>query len=640
MTERRFFATLRHATASIRYIALAVLLTAAQVARADSPPSARRVFSSVLTTAEDIIQPDSDAVPTTLVATIKVARCDGLPKAALGVVAHIAYQAPDRLRISVDYDGQTYTAARMGNNLWVNEPSKNFAVLGRPGVPRFASDPASIDKTVLPPFALPLSRFRMKMASYAVETQSLRTERLDNLDCYGIKLRPRSAVNDLVDFHGFQAEIWVHSNDYLPARIVVFNDQGVNVQLDVTDARLVPAWPDDAWRLHATAAENVSIVAVSHLLRMLEIAPTMASEKAQPLPPADGKRYVLAREGKGRLEMIDGTRVLFLKGSPVEMGTQHGVLLREQVKAVCERILFGVGVGSSFARGSWFFGDIEAAEARLRPFMDARYLQEQDALANAAGIDQREARLANFFPELFHCTGFSIFGKATVDGKMYHGRVLDYLRGVGLEQNAVVIVHQPDFGYAWVNIGYAGFVGTVTAMNEKGISIGEMGGGGYGQWDGKPMAHLMREVMEKASTLEEAVKIMRQSPRTCQYYYVISDGKTRQAVGVAANPNEFATLAPGEFHPLLPLPQPDTVLLSAGHRYEALVERVKANYGHFDAQSALMLMEPPVCMESNIQSVLFEPETLDFWVANADSDHVASLARFTHYNLKDLLKEQ
>jgi hypothetical protein len=44
--------------------------------------------------------------------------------------------------------------------------------------------------------------------------------------------------------------------------------------------------------------------------------------------------------------------------------------------------------------------------------------------------------------------------------------VLDYLRGIGLEQNAVVMVYQPDYGNAWVNLGYAGFIGSVTAMNE------------------------------------------------------------------------------------------------------------------------------------------------------------------------------
>src|SRR6185436_15084926 len=162
--------------------------------------------------------------------------------------------------------------------------------------------------------------------------------------------------------------------------------------------------------------------------------------------------------------------------------------------------------------------------------------------------DKEEIRLANFFPELFHCSGFALMGKATAGGKIYHGRILDYLRGLGLEQNAVVIVNKPDQGNAWVNVSYAGFVGSVTAMNEKHVAIGEMGGGGEVQWDGKPMAQLVREVMEKANSIEEAVEIFRRGPRTCEYYYVISDGNSKRAVGIRATPTEFETVWAGEQH--------------------------------------------------------------------------------------------
>ena len=50
-------------------------------------------------------------------------------------------------------------------------------------------------------------------------------------------------------------------------------------------------------------------------------------------------------------------------------------------------------------------------------------------------------------------------------------------------------------------------------------------------------------------------------------------------------------------------------------------------------------MTRPVCLGSNIHSVLFDPETLDFWVANADSKNPASHTRYTKYNLAELLKD-
>jgi hypothetical protein len=187
-------------------------------------------------------------------------------------------------------------------------------------------------------------------------------------------------------------------------------------------------------------------------------------------------------------------------------------------------------------------------------------------------------------------------------------------------------------------VSYAGFISSVTAMNEKRISVGEMGGRGEGNWDGKPMAQLVREVMEKADSLEEAVELMRTGPRTCEYFYVLADGKQRKAVGIAATPTTFEVIKPGEAHPRLPHPFKDVVLMSAGDRYEKLAERVKAGYGKFDADAARHLMDRPVAMTSNIHSVLFAPDTLDFWVANADAKNVASHCRYTHYNLAELLK--
>jgi len=607
--------------------------------RPGSSLQGRIVLGSILRAWENIVEPASDTGPRTFVAQFKVSRADGLPKAAAGATGEIAFQAPDHLRLSAVVDGNEYSIGRDGNELWMDEPGKHFAVLGQNGIAPFRAEPANLDATVLAPFTLPVSRTRIALASLMLNTELLPSQKIAGDKCQVLRLDPKAVVADLLHFKAGTADLWVHASDHLPARITYGDGNKINVQVDFTQAKYVQPWNADQWKLHAKPDEKVQTVALSHLVKFLELAPRMMTEKCPTLPPATGERHVVAVEGQGRLEMIDGTRVLFLKGSPEQMGRQHGTLLKKEIHAVASRILYGVGVGSSFERGSWFIGDIEAAEARLEPFMDKRYLREENAIAKAAGMDVQEARLANFFPELFHCTGFALMGKATKDGHIYHGRVLDYLKGVGLEQNAVVIIHQPDYGNAWANISYAGFVGSVTAMNDKGISIGEMGGRGSGDWDGKPMAHLMREVMEKASTLDEAVKIMRDSPRTCQYYYVIADGKAHDAIGIAANPREFITIKPGEFNPLLPHPQPDTVLLSAGNRYEELASRVKAGTGTFDADSARHLMDPPVCMESNIQSVLFEPDTLDFWVANADSQHVASLTRYTHYNLRDLLRE-
>jgi len=423
-----------------------------------------------------------------------------------------------------------------------------------------------------------------------------------------------------------------------PQSVRVQDGEKLDVQVDFTDWATSRDISKQAGWNEVRETPEPERVALSHLAKFVDVTLSNLNSKAEPLPPVMGKRSVLAHSGAGRLEDHDGTKVLFLKGTPEEMGTQHGELLKEEIRAVTDRILYGIGVGSSFAKGRWFFGEIQEAVSHLHPHTDPRYLREMDSLALAAGLEQEESRLSNFFPELFHCSGFALHGSATVDGTMYHGRVLDYMRGVGLEQNAVVMIYEPDEGNAWANVGYAGFIGTVTAMNERHIAIGEMGGRGEGNWDGKAMVQLMREVMEKADTLEEAVAIMDRGPRTCEYYYVISDAKSGKSVGIAATPEKFETILPGAMHPQLPSPVKDTVLMSAGDRYTELSRRFKAGFGTFDAESARELMTHPVCMKSNIQSVLFEPGSLDFWFANADSKNVASHTRYGKYNLGELLK--
>lgn len=331
----------------------------------------------------------------------------------------------------------------------------------------------------------------------------------------------------------------------------------------------------------------------------------------------------IATCGNGWLEKINGYHVLHLKGTPYEMGYQHGVLLRESVRKNLDTLLRVKGDQTLVEVAGFKLKPRDVLTqiiAVQKPFVAKKFTDEMDGLAAGAGLPTDDIRAANFIPELFHCSGFAIAGGATADGTLYHGRVLDYATDWGLQEHAVVIVAEPDDGIPYVNISYAGFVGSVTGMNVKHISIGEMGGSGLGNWQGVPMAQLMREVIETAETLDDAIKVFQDNPRTCQYFYVIADGKTGESVGMEATWEKVDVIRAGQAHPLLPHAVKECALLSAGDRYQELVRRVKAGSGTFTAGSALTLMDRPVAMGSNLHNVLFEPASTKFWVANAAAD--------------------
>lgn len=360
------------------------------------------------------------------------------------------------------------------------------------------------------------------------------------------------------------------------------------------------------------------------------------------LPPssrtAKTTMEVIAKDpaGHGLLCETNGKRLLLVEGSPEQMGAAHGRLLRESIHKLTERVVYGVGAADSMASGIWWFDRVAEIERRAGPHLPARFVAECDAMAQAAGVSVRDARAANLFPERFHCSGVALRGKATADGRILHARVLDYMRDIGLQDYACVMVFIPEKKHAWISAGYAGFLGTVTAMNERGLAVGEIGGRGEGQWDGIPMSFLLRDVMERAATVEEALEILRKAPRTCEYYYVLSD-KTRAMAAVHCQPDQMTILRPGQQHPQLPTVPEDTVLISAGDRAKVLSNRIQKEFGRIDVSKLTEIIKRPVAMNSNLHDAVFAPETLEVWIADAGRKTAACDEPYAHFNLQQLL---
>lgn len=378
------------------------------------------------------------------------------------------------------------------------------------------------------------------------------------------------------------------------------------------------------------------------LLALVAISISQLVAVAEDSQPAKGVQRTIARCGKGWLETIDGYPVLHLKGTPYEMGYQHGALLRDHCRQNMKTILVDQAQSVNLVEVGPLKVNprhaIDLIVAIQRPYIDARFFEEMEGLA--AGSEQKveDVRAGNFLPELFHCSGFALAKSATKNGNMLHGRVLDYAIDWGLQDHAVVIVYEPEGRLPWVNVSYAGFIGSVTGMNAEKICVGEMGGGGLGHWSGRPMALIVRDALETAKSLDDAIATFRDGPRTCQYYYVISDGENNEAVGMEASWDVFTLIRPGETHPMLAKPVKDCVLLSAGDRYDELSKQAAAGVGKFTIESALKLMDRPIAMESNLHNVLFEPATSKFFVANASSDKKpAAEQKYYAFQLSDLL---
>jgi len=363
-----------------------------------------------------------------------------------------------------------------------------------------------------------------------------------------------------------------------------------------------------------------------------------AGEILAPSPLLTDPQPTEKKVAHGELRWVDGQRVILLHGTPEEIGRAHGELLKDEAQRCIDSVLCTFGTMQTVRTGRWFKQDLADAYVRLSPHIPEDHKRETRALARSLGMDEKLVETLNVFPELFHCSGFALFGKATIDGKLYHGRVLDYMTTIGLQDSAATFIVAVNGKIPFANVGYAGCIGSVSGMNNKAISLGEMGGGGEGKWDGAPMATLMRRALEECSTLDEVMNLWKTSPRTCEYYYVFADGKTNRAVGVSATPEAIEFIPAGQSHPRLGEGIQDAVVLSAGDRLVRLRERVQERYGKVDAEAGQWLMCRPVAMESNLHNVLFVPADGILYVANADHKRPAAERPYAKLDLTALLK--
>lgn len=405
----------------------------------------------------------------------------------------------------------------------------------------------------------------------------------------------------------------------------------VNVRIQMREPRLKKDSSIDLGDARAVAIDRAELE--RHVVRGVRRGLEVLSPSPLLTSPIKRNRRV----PHGELRWIDGQRVVLLQGTPKQIGRAHGQLLKAESLRCMDSVLHMFGTFQTINTGRWFKHDLENAYKQLDAHIPADHKAETAALAMAVGVDPQLAQTLNVFPELFHCSGFAVFGKATSDGKLYHGRVLDYMTTIGLQDAATTFVIAVDGKIPFVNVGYAAFIGSVSGMNARQISLGEMGGRGEGQWNGVPMATLMRRALEECETLDNVMSLWENSPRTCEYYYVFADGKTKRAVGVAATGESIEFVHPGQADQRLGEGIEDAVVLSSGSRLKTLRARVIEHHGKIDIDLAKYLMSRPVAMQSNLHNVLFVPEDGVLFVANADHKRPAAERPYLRLELNQLL---
>jgi isopenicillin-N N-acyltransferase like protein len=394
------------------------------------------------------------------------------------------------------------------------------------------------------------------------------------------------------------------------------------------------------------------------LLRIDTMHPMIRSDVI--LSPEDEARIL----AKARLTWTEDKkiRVLITRGTPYERGYQHGKLLRKEVQ---DNLLFLYRKALLKFRSDELFAEVYE---RMRPFIPQDYIDEMHGLAHGAKIplhvihhihvlaDMGEwggkKRLGKLLKDMMSgdlmtmCSNIAIEPEASDRGQFIVVRILDWgLHKIShLHKYPLINIEVPEEGgIVSANIGWVGYLGAVSGMNAEGITLGEMG---YRDppgevLEGIPMPFLLREVMKKSHNLADVRKVVGESIGTNSYVFLMSDGKTKESELYIKDRKRFLTFKPGEHlhddkEDLTPIPW-----ISYGGRYnDRLTESLKKEHGKITTKLFMDKLIPHFAMPSNFQNVIYLPDRLQFFVANAKSkSEWAASQPYTFVDLGKILKE-
>jgi len=375
-----------------------------------------------------------------------------------------------------------------------------------------------------------------------------------------------------------------------------------------------------------------------------------------------------------------GLYEMYIEGQPFERGIINGKLSEELVKE--QESYFTAQIHKMipsplYLRFLRYF--IGWVNKELPRYVDSEYQQEIYGVSFSASdefryIGSNYQRILNYHSahdighalqnmKLVGCTSFGTWGSASEDSTLIIGRNFDFWVGDDFAKNKIIAFVNPSEGYKFASITWAGFVGVVSGMNEKGLTVTiNAAKSKIPSGAATPVSLVAREIIQYAKNISEAVAIARSRKMFVSESFLVGSAADNKAVIIEKTPDSIAVYDPNqneifctnhfqsnEFrNSELNVKQIENS--ASAYRYQRLTQLVRQNGKNSVQKTVNVLRDYKGLDDADIglgnekainqfiahHAVVFQPQELKMWVSTSPWQ----LGEFVCYDLKKVFALQ
>jgi len=148
---------------------------------------------------------------------------------------------------------------------------------------------------------------------------------------------------------------------------------------------------------------------------------------------------------------------------------------------------------------------------------------------------------------LVGCTSFGVWDEYSSDSSLLIGRNFDFYAGDAFAENKIVCFEKPDNGFGFMMITWGGMIGTVSGMNERGITVTINAAKSEITMSARtPISILAREILQYAASIDDAFQIAIERETFVSESILIGSGDENRAAIIEKAPFGLALVRPSK----------------------------------------------------------------------------------------------